>query len=151
MPEEPIKTWDGKPVSIEPPHGATVVVYRRSGTDCEYLILHRAHRGIDYEGDWAWTPPSGARLPREAIDNCAKRELKEETGLDLIPQQIDFGDNNWTIYVAEADSDCEIILDAEHDRYEWLSLHEATARCQPEIVSQSLNATGHHIKKELNL
>ena len=75
-------TWDGLPVSEEKPYGITAVVFRRvCGT--EVLMLHRAHRGSDYEGEWAWTPPAGARLPGEPVDACARRELREETGLEL--------------------------------------------------------------------
>ena len=76
-------TWDGLPISEEPPFGATVVVYRHNGARLEILLLHRAHHGPDYVGDWAWTPPAGSRLPDEPIEACARRELLEETGLDL--------------------------------------------------------------------
>ncbi len=68
-------TWDGKPISPEPPFGASVVVYRRGAAGVEFLILHRAHSGPEFDGDWAWTPPSGARLPHEPILACAEREL----------------------------------------------------------------------------
>ena len=38
-----------------------------SGRD-EFLLLHRvAPGGPDYEGEWAWTPPAGARQPREDL------------------------------------------------------------------------------------
>lgn len=145
MSKEPTKTWDGKPVSIDPPYGASVVVYRRAKTDYEFLILHRKHRGVDYDGEWAWTPPSGARLPGEDIDRCATRELKEETGLELNPRKTDFGDYKWYVYIAEVDTDCDIILDSEHDRYEWLSLNAALERCQPKKVHDSILAVGRDI------
>ena len=41
-------TWDGLPISEEPPFGATVVVYRHNGARLEILLLHRAHHGPDY-------------------------------------------------------------------------------------------------------
>ena len=74
-------TWDGKPIASEPPYGAMVLVYRMNGEQPEFLILHRAQLGPDFEGDWAWTPPSGARQPGETIEECARRELWEEAGL----------------------------------------------------------------------
>jgi len=58
------------------------------GGGWEYLPLHRAHRGAGYAGDWAWTPPSGARLPGEPVLAGALRELKEEAGIasaELVP------------------------------------------------------------------
>lgn len=69
-------TWDGKPVAENPPHGVMVVCWRGSPAS-ELLILHRAHNGADYEGDWAWTPPSGARAPSEGIIECARRDVIE--------------------------------------------------------------------------
>ena len=66
-------TWDGLPVSAEQPFGASVVVWRRNGESREWLLLHRHHHGRDYEGAWAWTPPSGARFPGEAVEDCAQR------------------------------------------------------------------------------
>ena len=58
-------TWDGLPVAREKPYGASILVWRRAGAGREWLVLHRAHHGRDYAGDWGWTPPAGARLPGE--------------------------------------------------------------------------------------
>lgn len=66
----PAFTWDGLPVAPEPPHGACVVVRRAAG---EYLVLHRAHLGRDFAGDWAWTPPAGSRQPGEPVLAAALR------------------------------------------------------------------------------
>ena len=79
--DEAFMTYDGLPVSREPPHGATVLVLSRGPTEWRYLVLHRAHRGLDLDGDWAWTPPAGARFPNENIAVCAARELREESGV----------------------------------------------------------------------
>ncbi|MGH2371606.1 MAG: NUDIX domain-containing protein, partial [Chloroflexota bacterium] len=95
-------TWDGLPISDEVPHGATVVVFRRLTGGTEFLLLHRAHNGPAYEGDWAWTPPSGARFPGEPIAVCARRELREEAGLELDVVPADCGTPSWQVYVAEA-------------------------------------------------
>lgn len=82
-------TWDGKPISPDPPYGASIIVYRPSAKGRRFLILHRAHRGPAYEGEWAWTPPSGARYPGEPVEQCAQRELAEETGLRLSLQRVE--------------------------------------------------------------
>ncbi len=84
------------------PHGASVVVYRRTAVGTEFLMLHRAHSGPDYEGDWAWTPPAGVRLPGEPIDDCARRELWEETGFELTITPTRCGSATWPTYIAEA-------------------------------------------------
>src|SRR5215469_18151217 len=83
-------TWDGLPVAPDEPYGAAVVV-RRPGPSpdrAEYLVLHRAHRGPGYEGDWAWTPPSGSRQPGESVLPGAIRELAEETGFMAAPADL---------------------------------------------------------------
>ena len=133
-------TWDGQPISAEPPFGATVVVFRFYGGATEVLLLHRAHHGPEYAGDWAWTPPAGARLPGEAVDACARRELLEETGLELPLELTECGSAEWPHYVAEARHGAEIRLDAEHDRFEWVTADEAPMRSLPDLMRLPLLA-----------
>jgi 8-oxo-dGTP pyrophosphatase MutT (NUDIX family) len=53
-----------------------VVVWRDNGGVREYLLLQRRLAGgVDFDGAWAWTPPSGARKPGEMVDAAAAREL----------------------------------------------------------------------------
>jgi 8-oxo-dGTP pyrophosphatase MutT (NUDIX family) len=150
MAEELLTTWDGIPISPEPPFGALVVVYCETFAGLRFLILHRAHHGPAYEGDWAWTPPSGSRLPGEPIDGCAQRELLEETGLRLPLRSTACGTSTWHVYLAELPpeqlgSGAAIVLDAEHDRYEWVSLESALARCLPAQVGQSLRRVAQQL------
>jgi 8-oxo-dGTP pyrophosphatase MutT (NUDIX family) len=133
-------TYDGQPIAKEKPFGACVVVYRESAEGPEFLIMHRGHDGPDYEGDWAWTPPAGARFPGEDIHACAQRELKEETGLDLPIALASAPDEAWAAFVAKAPPDAAIVLNEEHDRFEWLSADAALARCQPQIVRAEIEA-----------
>jgi 8-oxo-dGTP pyrophosphatase MutT (NUDIX family) len=128
-------TWDGLPVAEEPPYGAAVFVWHDGAAERMWLLLHRAHHGPEYEGDWAWTPPSGARLPGESIDACAQRELLEETGVAGNPTPTASGTPDWSAYTLEVRADTPIELDDEHDRYEWVSLDEATHRCLPASVA----------------
>ena len=130
------RTWDGKPVSPEPPFGASVLVYRRVHGELEWLVLHRRRAATG--GDWAWTPPSGARLPDRPVDECAKRELWEETGLRVPIERTRAGTEEWVTYVAVETDHHEITLDEVHDHFEWVTGEEAGARCQPAVVADTI-------------
>jgi len=138
--------WDGSPVAGEPPYGTMIVVFRRAGADVELLVLHRCAAGPPgYAGDWAWTPPSGARRPGEAIDACAARELAEEVGLHLDAIRVDDG-LEWAVYLAEAPWDAKIELDAEHDESRWLSIDETLAACKPGRVAEGVRIAARAIR-----
>jgi 8-oxo-dGTP pyrophosphatase MutT (NUDIX family) len=138
-------TWDGLPISPDPPFGATIVVFRRAADGPELLLLHRAHHGPEYEGDWAWTPPAGSRLPGEPIEACARRELLEETGLALDLTPTECGTAEWCLYLAEATLDADVLLDAEHDRYEWVACSVAFDRCRPDRALLPLRSAAERI------
>jgi 8-oxo-dGTP pyrophosphatase MutT (NUDIX family) len=134
-------TWDGVPVAQDQPHGAAVVVRRPAeARGYEYLILHRAHHGPDYEGDWAWTPPSGSRQPGESVVGAALRELAEETGLTAGLAELRAIDlsGGWVRFLLDVPPGTAARLDAEHDRFEWLPEDQAIARCQPAAVADGL-------------
>jgi 8-oxo-dGTP pyrophosphatase MutT (NUDIX family) len=141
-------TWDGLPVSPEPPYGATVVVFRPGIDGPELLLLHRAHEGPEYEGDWAWTPPAGARLPGEPIEACARRELLEEAGLDLDVAPTACGTVEWPVFVVEVPSDTSVTLDAEHDRFEWVPCPVALERCRPDRALLPLQSAVRLIQRD---
>jgi ADP-ribose pyrophosphatase YjhB (NUDIX family) len=134
-------TWDGLPVASEPPFACCVVVWREGELEREYLVLHRlAPGGPDFEGDWAWTPPSGARQPDEPARAAAARELREETGLTPAFEAVqDALGGNVALFVAEAARDAEVVLDDEHDRFAWLALHVAERLCRPREVAACLS------------
>ncbi len=133
-------TWDGLQVTRERPFASCVVVWRRGATGREFLVLHRAHFGPKFAGDWAWTPPAGARQPGEDADTAAARELREETGLSLPLVQVESPNPDVAHYVAEAPHDAEVTLDAEHDAHRWLPLDAAAELCRPAVVSDGLRA-----------
>jgi 8-oxo-dGTP pyrophosphatase MutT (NUDIX family)/RimJ/RimL family protein N-acetyltransferase len=129
-------TWDGQPIAADAPQGSCVHVRRRNDAgDLEVLLLHRAHHGPDFAGDWAWTSPAGARQPGEAVYAGAVRELAEEAGIaapELWP--IDLS-GRWALFVADVPADTAIVLvDPEHDRWEWVSPEVAAERALPAVV-----------------
>jgi 8-oxo-dGTP pyrophosphatase MutT (NUDIX family) len=134
------RTSDGQPISREPPYGAGVVVWRRGESGIEWLVLHRSRRGPAYEGDWAWGPPAGARMPGEPLEDCARRELREETGLELEVEATACGRAEWPLFAAEAPGGAEVRLSDEHDAFRWLPIEDAAARCLPPRVADGLRA-----------
>lgn len=135
--ESSARTWDGLAVAPDPPHGSTVVVRRPCRTDGhELLVLHRAAQGPDFDGDWAWTSPAGARFPGEPVYPAALRELHEEAGLvDVDVWAVDLS-GRWAVFACEVGPEARIVLhDVEHDRHEWVSSAEALTRILPREVA----------------
>jgi 8-oxo-dGTP pyrophosphatase MutT (NUDIX family) len=136
-------TWDGLPIAPEEPHGAAILVRRHQadgGGLPSYLVLHRAHHGPDYAGDWAWTPPSGSRQPGESVLAAALRELTEETGLVAAGQDLRALDlsGDWARFGLDVPAGQDVRVDAEHDRFEWLAASDAIARCMPAVVADGV-------------
>jgi 8-oxo-dGTP pyrophosphatase MutT (NUDIX family) len=109
----------------------------RRGTR-EFLIVHRRAAGVDYEGEWAWTPPAGAIEAGEEPHDAARRELWEETGLDLECVALEGIAGPAAVFTAEAPSRAEVVLDDEHDRFLWISQEEARRMCAPEFVAAQI-------------
>lgn len=126
--------------------GAAVIVYRESEGNLEFLILHRAHRGSDFEGDWAWTPPSGHKEEGETALECAKRELFEETRLTLDLKETDLGPRGIAVFVARAGDGDVVVLDEEHDRFKWADLETVLAKCRPERVAYDFERVARDVR-----
>jgi 8-oxo-dGTP pyrophosphatase MutT (NUDIX family) len=144
--DKPARDEDGEFITPAPPYGGTVVVYRRSGARWEYLLLHRSHNGPAFEGEWAWTPPSGSRLPDEDFERCAARELFEETGLRLPLRSMDTENDAWLVYGAEASDADSIRLSPEHDRFVWLPLDQAVSLVSPAEPRAQLERAAHLVE-----
>ena len=137
----PFTTWGGEPISRERPHGSTIVVASRAPQGWRYLLLHRAHQGPAFEGDWAWTPPAGARKPGEGVAEGAVRELLEETGLRAAPRPVLTAGVDWALFTLEVPWGTATALDGtEHDKAEWVSFDEARGRLRPAPVLEGFVA-----------
>ncbi len=143
--DQEFATYGGLPVSRDPPHGVTIVVFSESPDGRRYLLLHRSYDGEAFEGDWAWTPPAGARLPGELVVVCAARELREETGIDAEPIPIQVHDTDCAVFRLEVPWGIELAVnDDEHDRHEWVLLEEACRRCLPSVVADALRLAARY-------
>jgi 8-oxo-dGTP pyrophosphatase MutT (NUDIX family) len=134
-------TWDGLPVAPERPFACAIVVWREVDGRREFLLLHRlAPGGPGFEGEWAWTPPSGARQPGEEPDTAAARELLEEIGLALRPTPLldRSATEDVALYAAQAPAGAQVVLDHEHDDFRWLPLEDALPLCLPPVVAEGL-------------
>jgi dihydroneopterin triphosphate diphosphatase len=125
--------------------GAAVAVWRRTEDGVEWLVLHRAHFGPGFAGDWAWGSPGGGCEEGEIAADCARRELREETGLDAECAPTTCGEVASrelgvvvALFHAEVPADAEVVLSSEHDEYRWLPLDEARALCLPAYVGDQL-------------
>jgi len=108
-----------------------IVYYRDPETQgIEYLVLHYA------AGHWDF--PKGKIEQSETLRDAAHREVKEETGLDVILDK-DFEQSlsyyfkdktgvmvskTVTFYIAPVTT-LDVILSAEHIYYKWLPFEEA--------------------------
>jgi hypothetical protein len=52
----------------------------------------------------------------------------------------DCGSTDWPLYIARAAADAPVLLDAEHDRFEWVPVDRVAARCAPALVQAPLAA-----------
>jgi ADP-ribose pyrophosphatase YjhB (NUDIX family) len=123
---------------VSEPLGVAVDVWRRSEASLEFLILHRALWGPEFEGDWAWSTPGGGLEPGESPAAAAERELLEETGLSLELVATDCGPATTVVFSAHATADAAVVLSPEHDRFEWLTAGEARVRCLPRWANEHL-------------
>lgn len=69
------------------------LLYRFVGESIEVLLVHPAG---NYNRRAPWGIPKGAPDPDEALEQTARRETREETGLDITGQLVDLGHVDYT-------------------------------------------------------
>ncbi len=112
---------------------AGIVVYRKDNENIKYLLLH-------YPGGH-WDFPKGKIEEGEDVEQTARRELKEETGIvnvKILPAYHDYVeyffriDNEIyykyvTFFLGKVEHDA-VVLSHEHQGYEWLGYKQALER-----------------------
>ena len=113
-----------------------VIIFRKTKGKTEYLLLKR----IPTRGGF-WQPVTGGLEKGETLLEAARREVKEETGIENITRLIEnvhfftFDDHPTLekeyVFAAEIDSKEKIIFDKniypEHDKHRWCTLKDALA------------------------
>ena len=123
-----------------PPRAAGVVVFRRTGRGIYYLVL-RAYNNWDF--------PKGLVEAGEDQLTCAKRELKEETGLSSVDfpfgeeyrETVPYSGNKVARYYLGETEEVEIELPVskelgrpEHHEYRWVTQDEAEDLLPPRLA-----------------
>ena len=112
-------------------------MFRFARSGAEYLLIQRADDEPLYPG--IWQVVTGTVHDGETALAAARRELREETGLEpariwVVPYVSAFYDhrtdevNHCPFFAAQVDPADEPVLSAEHQRYGWLPVGEATRR-----------------------
>jgi len=93
------------------------------------LVIRRSSSNESSVGDWEW--PGGKCEPGEAFDQALRREVQEETGLDVELRalagatQFETPEARVVLLCVEARVlGGEVRLSAEHDEFAWVSFAE---------------------------
>ena len=88
--------------------------------DEEVLLIRRGMGGGDYPGTWC--VPGGHQKGDETLEECARRECKEETGIDYKGElEVLFDDGQFCYYVAHNFVKEEVKLNYESSGSDWCS------------------------------
>ncbi len=114
--------------------GVFCVVY--TSKPIKYLLLHRKKH---WQG---WEFPKGGKLAREKLENTVRREIKEETGLNVkkiknfnvkgkfvydkkTKEERKFKGFIWQLFACEVQRKKVKISKKEHDKYKWCTFTQA--------------------------
>lgn len=130
---------------------AGILLYRRRGDVVEVLLVHPGGPFWARKDEGAWTIPKGEPDAGEALLDCARREMLEETGADVDGDFVALravrqaGGKEVSAFAIEGDFDCASLRSntfemewpprsgrvrryPEVDRASWFTLDEARAK-----------------------
>ena len=101
---------------------------------------HAPHAGL-------WSPPGGKMEIGETPEECAIREIKEETGLDIvnpvlrgIETAIDIAyPIHWLLFIFRAEYSTGELIQSTEGELRWIGLHEITSYNRPYADTQYWN------------
>lgn len=119
------------PVAVR---GVSAYLLKGRGKNTHFLLMRRTDRKSSF-----WAQVAGKIEENETAWQAALREVKEETSLtpasfysaDICEQFYEIDrDSIWLspVFVGFIDESHEVVLNEEHDIYEWVSLEQATER-----------------------
>jgi 8-oxo-dGTP diphosphatase len=118
----------------------SAVVYAERGD--EILLLQRA-AGTALAGQWFL--PGGTVEPGELPEDGARRELLEESGLEIegeleivgcYPMHVYGHDVLAISYRGTISPGCEAVISHEHDAFRWVTPSDMRALLSPEVIDQ---------------
>lgn len=123
--EENIDLVPTPPVDVKPEANMAGAQGRASGImfitkDEEILMIRRGAGGGDYP--LTWCVPGGHQKGNETLEETARRECFEETGIDYKGDlELLYDDGQFAYYVARGVEKSPVILNYESSGYDWCS------------------------------
>lgn len=126
--------------------------------DNKILLGHRVNSAIDTGGIFepdSWTCPGGKQEYKETIYECAKRETKEETNLDIddlivLGVQDDISkDKHYitiTVLASSFSGELKVMEEEKIDKWEWFSLDNLPSN----LYSPSRKSIDLYLEREKN-
>ncbi len=139
---------------------AGAVIFRREGEKFLYLLLHYPS-GSRTPGSDYWDFPKGHIEKGERLEDTARREIREETGLDDIEFIDGFketiryffknrGENilKFSTFLLSETKRKEIKISSEHIGYKWLSYQQAIKEMKFKNAKEVLRKANEFLSKE---
>ena len=142
------------PLTVEPINKDAGPAGRASGimfltADNQALMIRRGDGG-DYPNTWA--VPGGHQNSEETLEECARREVEEETGIKYEgPLEVLYDDGQFCTYIARNIEKMDVKLNYESSGFDWCHLDTPPQPLHPgqQIATKVAMAKTEYDKAEL--